>query len=211
MYPIETFHVTDLAEIRAFVDKYPFATLVATDAHGEFAATHVPLLVHTCGERIVFRGHVMRDTNHWRALQYSPKVLVSFLGPDAPVLGSWQLTRAFGGTWNYQAVHARGVAQGRDGETLLRHLQELKDRFEVSPGHKFDSLPSGYVEALVPMIECIDIEVSDLKCIFKLSQNRRVEEYDLTVEHLKRAGGKAALVAREMEERRAAFYPPGVI
>jgi transcriptional regulator len=207
VYPIETFHVTDLAEIRAFVDKYPFATLVATDANGELAATHVPLLVQSWGEQIVFRGHVMRDSDHWRALQHSQKVFVSFLGPDAPVLGSWQLTPAFGGTWNYQAVHVRGVVKPQDGETLLRHLQELKDRFESSPGHKFDSLPSEYIEALVPRIECIDVHVTKLECIFKLSQNRRVEEFDSTVEHLKREGGKAALVAAEMEARRAVYYP----
>ncbi len=43
----------------------------------------------------------------------------------------------------------------------------------------------------------------------KYSQNRTVEEFDRTVEHLRREWGKAALVASEMEARRARFYPPG--
>lgn len=207
MYPIEKFLVKDLDEIRAFVARYPFATIVAAEKSGAMVATHVPLLVQSWGERIVFRGHVMRDTDHWTAMKASPNVFVSFLGPDAPILGSWQLTPRFGGTWNYQAVHVRGVVHGQSGATLLAHLEELKDRFETSPGHRFDSLPPDYINGLLPMIECIDIVVTDMKCIFKLSQNRSIEEFDRTVAHLKREGGKAALVADEMESRRTMYYP----
>ena len=207
MYPDEKFIVKDLVEIRAFVEQHPFATLVATESSGEFVATHIPLLVQNWGEQIVFRGHVMRETDHWQALKHSPHVFVSFLGPDAPILGSWQLTRRFGGTWNYQAVHVRGITQGRDRDTLVRHLEDLKNRFETSPDHRFPSLPPDYVDALLPLIECIDIVVSDLRCIFKLSQNRRIEEFDSTVENLRLKGGKSALVAEEMQMRRKGFYP----
>lgn len=207
MYPDKKFIVEDLAEIRAFVEKYPFATLVAMQSSGGFVATHVPLLVHNWDEQIVFRGHVMRRTDHWEAIKHSSSVFVSFLGPDAPILGSWQLTPRFGGTWNYQAVHVRGAAESRDSDTLRKHLEVLKNRFETSPDHKFSSLPDGYVDALIPLIECFDIVVSDLRCIFKLSQNRSVEEFDRTVENLRLMGGKSALVAEEMQIRRAEFYP----
>jgi transcriptional regulator len=206
MYPVEDFIVGDPAEIRTFVEKYPFATLVAFDPAGGFAATHLPLLVQSWGEKIVFRGHVMRESDHGRAIHLAPNVFVSFLGPDAPVLGSWQLTKRYGGTWNYQAVHVRGEVQGRERDELLAHLRELKDRFEVHPEHKFSSLPPDYIDALVPMIECIDIVVSDIKCVFKLSQNRGIEEFDRTVAHLKQEGGKSALVADEMLSRREKFY-----
>lgn len=207
MYPIEKFQVHDLTEIRAFVDKYPFATLVTTDPGGTLVATHLPLLVQSWGERIVFRGHVMRESDHGRALIPAARVLVTFLGPDAPVLGSWQLTPRFGGTWNYQAVHAHGVVEHRDGDTLVAHLAELKDRFETSPNHRFHKLPPDYVTALVPMIVCLDIVVSNLECVFKLSQNRSLAEFDRTLEHLRQEGGKSALVAGEMQARRTAFFP----
>lgn len=206
MYPDEKFIVEDLDEIRAFVEKYPLATLVATESSGEFVATHVPLLVQNWGEQIVFRGHVMRETDHWQALIRSCKVFVSFLGPDAPILGSWQLTPRFGGTWNYQAVHVRGTVQRRGSGTLVKHLEELKDRFETSPDHRFSSLPNEYVDALSSLIECFDIVASDMRCIFKLSQNRRIEEFDRTVENLRLKGGKSELVAEEMQMRRSAFY-----
>jgi transcriptional regulator len=207
MYSDEKFMVRDLDEIRAFVEQYPLATIVATDHTGQFVASHIPLLVQEWGDQIVLRGHVMRDTDHAKALNHSPTIFVSFLGPDAPILGSWQLTPRFGGTWNYQAVHVWGTTHGRDLETLVEHLEDLKNRFETSPDHKFHSLPLDYVDALLPHIECIDIVVSDLKCIFKLSQNRRIEEFDRTVENLTSKGGKSALVAEEMRIRRERFFP----
>jgi transcriptional regulator len=206
MYPDKKFLVENPAEIQAFIEQYPFATLVASDSDGKFAATHVPLLIQSWSERIIFRGHIMRETDHWVTLKQSPSVFVSFLGPDAPILGSWQLTQRFGGTWNYQAVHAQGVLQWRSQQTLAKHLEELKNRFETSADHGFHSLPLDYVDALLPLIECIDIVVADIRCIFKLSQNRGVEEFDRTVEGLRQKGGKSALVAAEMQARRAQYY-----
>lgn len=206
MYPDKKFLVENPAEIRAFIEQYPLATLVAADSDGGFAATHVPLLVQSWGERMVFRGHIMREADHWIAFKRSPGIFASFLGPDAPILGSWQLTQRFGGTWNYQAVHAQGMLQDRGREDLARHLEELKNRFETSAEHGFSCLPLDYVDALMPRIECIDIVVTDIRCVFKLSQNRSVEEFDRTVEGLRRKGGKSALVAAEMQARRARYY-----
>ena len=207
MYPDKKFLVENPADIQAFIEQYPLATIVASDSDGGFAATHVPLLIQSWGERIIFRGHIMRETDHWVALKRSSSIFVSFLGPDAPILGSWQLTQRFGGTWNYQAVHAQGVLQGRSLETLAKHLEELKNRFETSADHVFNNLPLDYIDALLPLIECIDIVVTDIRCIFKLSQNRSVEEFDRTVEGLRQIGGKSALVAAEMQARRAQYYP----
>lgn len=206
MYPFEVFKVDDRNEIARFLRRFPFATLVATTPSGGFEATHLPLLVQEWDDRIVFRGHAMRATEHWRAIKTSNAVFASFLGPDAPVLGSWQLTRRYGGTWNYQAVHIHGEVETRDQDTLLLHLEELKDRFETNPSFGFSSLPQDYLEVMVPQIECFDIVVSDLKCIYKLSQNRGKQEFDRTVEGLREIGGKSALVAEEMERLKNNFY-----
>lgn len=207
MYPVAQFQVHDPNRVRSFIEQHPFAMLLATDAEGDTVATHLPLLVESWRERIVFRGHVMRDSDHGRVLDTGQKVFVCFQGPNAPVLGSWQLTPRFGGTWNYQAVHARGMIESRDTQTLLAHLRTLKDRFETSPDHRFDNLPHDYIEALTPMIRCIDLVVSDFRCVFKLSQNRRIEEFDRTQSELALRGGQSALVADAMRELRSHFYP----
>jgi transcriptional regulator len=206
MYSDETFLVKDPTLIRAFVEQHPFAMLVANDAEGRPVATHLPLLVEAWDERIVLRGHLMRDSDHGRVIDTGTKVFVCFHGPQAPVLGSWQMTRRFGGTWNYQAVHVRGVVEARDHQTLLAHLETLKNRFETSPEHRFDSLPRDYIDALTPVIRCIDIVVTDFQCLFKLSQNRRIEEFDRTTLELERQGGQPALVAAAMRSLRGRFF-----
>lgn len=209
MYTDEEFRVTDPEEMRAFVEQQTFATLVAAGPDGRFVATHLPLLIQEWGERTVLRGHVMLDSDHGHVLQHTRNVLVTFLGPDAPVLGSWQSTHRFGGTWNYQALHVQGLVEWRDRETLVEHLRTLKNRFETHPDHRFASLPADYVEGLLPFIGCLDIVATEVSCIFKLSQNRRVEEFDRTAHELDLKGGKSALVAAEMRRRRSGYFPEG--
>ncbi|WP_170113220.1 FMN-binding negative transcriptional regulator [Ahniella affigens] len=198
MYRDQQFQVDDPEVIRAFIDANPFATLVAVDAAGRVAATHLPVLIEQFGTPTIFRCHLMRDTDHWHAVTQAQEVFVSFLGPDAPILASWQSTMRFGGTWNYQVVHARAQPVPRDADTLVRHLKTLKDRFEVSPGHRFEHLPEGYVAALTPMIQCFDLVVTELQCLFKLSQNRSDTEFKQTVAALTAQGGKSQLLADAM-------------
>lgn len=206
MYPFDVFKVQDQAEIRDFLDEQVFATLIAQDASGGFVATHLPLLIAEWGERIVLRGHVMRASDHGRALREGSRVFAAFLGPHAPILGSWQQTPRFGGTWNYQAVHVHGQVQLRDGETLLDNLKTLKHRFETSPQHQFDSLPQDYIDAMLPAIQCIDLCVTDIQAVFKLSQNRSLAEFDRTAAELALRGGQAALVAEVMRSRRDRYF-----
>ena len=206
MYPLPEFKERDRDAIVAFIEKYPFAMITAIGDDGKLVATHIPLMVHKTEPNLVFRGHIMRRTEHWNAIHAHPEVLVAFTGPDAPVLASWQSPAPFGGTWNYLAVHARGTATFLPEADLLDNLQTLKDYFEESPTHKFDSLPADYLARLVPAIECLEIQVTEVDSVYKLSQNRTLDEFDNTVENLRKRGGESALVAEEMVVRRASFF-----
>jgi transcriptional regulator len=207
MYPFPEFKEGDRDAVIAFVRKYPFAVITGTSGNGRLAATHIPLMVHAIEPELVFRGHVMRQTDHWHAFKENSEVLAVFTGPDAPVLASWQSPAPFGGTWNYMAVHPHGNVSFLPDSDLLENLQALKDRFEESPNHKFDSLPEEYMSRLTPAIECLQIKVEAIDSVFKLSQNRSVEEFDSTVRHLLERGGESALVAEEMFARRGTYFP----
>ena len=201
------FREGDRETIVAFLHRYPLATLTGSDAGGRIVATHVPLLVHSTEPDLVLRGHIMRKTDHWHALKQNPEALAVFTGPDAPVRASWQTVHPFGGTWNYMAAHVRGPVTFLPQADLLEFLETLKNRFEESPDHSYASLPEDYISRLVPGIECLEIRVTELDAVFKLSQNRGLQDFDSTIHHLTAQGGPSALVAGEMLSRRDIYFP----
>lgn len=206
MYPMPEFQEKDPEAVLDFIRKYPLGMVAAVSESGTVAATHVPILTYTDGSRITMRGHVMRKTEHWHALKTASEVLVAFTGPDAPVLASWMDSPAFGGTWNYMAAHARGKLRFLPETELVEILRELKDTYEESPDAKFDLLPPGYVSSLIRAIEGFEIEVTSLEAVFKLSQNRKITEFDRTVASLSEKGGESALVSQEMTARKYRYF-----
>jgi len=201
------FQERDTDAILAFIRKYPFGMLTGVGESGQIAATHVPFLVGFEGERITLRAHVMRKTEYWKAFKHNPQVLVAFTGPDAAVLESWNQKRPFGGTWNYMAVHVRGRLNFLPTEGLVGILRELKNMHEVDSTVAFDKLPQDYLDALIPAIEGLQIEVEDVQAVFKLSQNRPRGDFDETLKELQERGGESALVAEEMLARTDTFFP----
>ena len=206
MYPMPEFQERDPQAIRDFIRKNPLGMVAAAGPEG-VVATHVPLLLREDGEEFRLRGHVMRKTPYWEGFKTAPEVLVAFTGPDAPVLASWNADLRFGGTWNYMAVHVRGRLTFLPEPDLVAILRDLKDQYEVEPTAKFDLLPPDYVPPLIRAIEGFEIHVHSIQAVFKLSQNRSRDDFDRTVEALRLKGGEAALVAAEMCERRASFFP----
>lgn len=207
MYPMPEFQERDQEAILEFVRKYPLGMVAAVGESGSIAATHIPILTHQSGSRITMRGHVMRKTAHWKALHTASEVLIAFTGPDAPILASWNENLNFGGTWNYMAVHARGKPTFLPEAELVELLRELKDGYEEAPEAKFDLLPPDYVPSLIRAIEGFEIEVTSLEAVFKLSQNRKITDFDRQVESLRKRGGESALVAEEMTLRKPQFFP----
>ena len=207
MYPLPEFRVKDWEEILRFIEKYPFATLTGSTADGGLVATHIPLLITPHKTELILRGHMMRKTDQWSAFRANRRALAIFSGPNAPILASWQTNGPFGGTWNYQAVHAHGSVRFLSEAELRENLRDLKDRFEDSPDHQFEGLPEDYLSRLIPGIDCFELRVERVEGVFKLSQNRSLEEFDNTVHELRGVGGESALVAEAMRERRRLFFP----
>lgn len=201
------FQVQDESEIWDFVRANPLG-LIATNGPDGPQATHVPMLIRQ-GTKTSLRGHMMRKTAYWHAIHESPRLLVAFTGPDAPVMESWNERRPFGGTWNYMAVHVRGSVRWLPESELLGLLQELKDSYEEDAASKFEHLPETYIQSLIKAIEGFEVEVESVQAVFKLSQNRPRADFERTLEELRLRGGEGALVAAEMERRRTSFYPSG--
>jgi len=63
MYIPKHFQVTDFDEIREFIQKYPFGTVVTMD-QGKPIATHLPLVLHKQGGHFYVTGHMAVGNSH---------------------------------------------------------------------------------------------------------------------------------------------------
>ena len=205
MYPMPEFQERDPVKIWEFIRQHPLGMITAAGEDG-LVATHVPLLVGEDAMRLRLRGHVMRKTEHWQGFKKADEVLVAFTGPDAPVQESWMEERPFGGTWNYMAVHVRGILSFLPEEELVGILRDLKNTYEEDPARKYEQLPPEYVTSLIKAIEGFEIIATSVEAVFKLSQNRTLADFESTVKELANRGGESALVAAEMIERRADYF-----
>jgi transcriptional regulator len=72
-------------------------------------ATQVPVLIDEReGDRLLLRGHMMKNTDHHRAFEKNNEALCVFSGAHTYVSARWYSNPQTGSTWNYMSVHARG-------------------------------------------------------------------------------------------------------
>lgn len=183
---------------------HPFALITGAGPDGTPVATQVPVLIDELDGNLILKGHVMRQTDHWKGFTANPEVLVVFSGPNCSVKASWYSNKASGGTWNYMAVQARGTLRFTDTDALIEVLRRITNQFEDDPESvsNFEQLPPEYVARLVPAIQAFEIRVSSLMATFKLSQNRDGASFENIIAKLTERGGESAAVAAEMRQNR---------
>lgn len=208
MYQLPYFKEQNFDEVLAFMKAHPFAVLTGVDAQQRPVATQVPLLIRQEAGRITFRGHIMRNTDHHKAFQQNAQVLALFTGPHTYVSASWYTDPQQGSTWNYITVQARGALRFLEEAALREILRDTTTHFEGSPHTPgaYATLPEEYIAKLVKAIVAIEIEVTEIENVFKLSQNRDEKSYDHITHQLKAGSADAQTIAAEMEKRRSQLF-----
>ena len=112
-------------------------------------------------------------------------------------------------TWNYQAVHAKGILHWKDGDFLLALLAMLTEKFENDPHSPslVSKMHNSYVRELMKAIIAFEIEITSLDHVFKLSQNRNKKSYENIIEQLENYDEDAKAVASIMKERKGRVFP----
>lgn len=210
MYVPRHFAIEDPAQLHAFMRAHPLATLV-THGPGGLDANHVPLLVRGSEGSERLAGHVARANPLWED-HADEHVLCLFQGPDYYISPSAYPTKAETGkvvpTWNYTAVHARGilrVIEDRDWlHALVTELTHKHEADQTAPWKVTDA-PDDYIEAMLGAIVGFEIEVTELIGKWKVSQNQPAKNREGVVRKLS-AGDEAARamadwVARQSKER----------
>lgn len=203
MYDLPYFKANNDKEVLDFMKAHPFITLCGVDKHGLPVATHIPVLLGHKEGKLILRGHIQRKTDHHKAFIHAPHVLAIFSGAHTYVSASWYSQQATASTWNYQAVHVSGLVHFGDDAMLYQLLEELTGHFEndVHSPALVSRMQPGYVKNLMKAVIAFEIEVTDIKHVFKLSQNRDEVSRNNVIAQLENSGdAEAEMVAEEMKK-----------
>lgn len=192
-----------------FLEKYPLAFISGIDAEGNPVATQIPLILVERDGELYLQGHMMRNTDHHKALKKNPKVLVVFTGPNCYVSASWYTDPHGGSTWNYMSVHVQGELQFLTEDQLKTLMQEFTLKHEAGNTHSptvFNNLPESYQNKMLPAIEGFELKITNLENVFKLSQNRDQSSYTNIIKRLETKGGYSKMIADEMKKRKYKLF-----
>lgn len=202
MYKFKYFTEEDNEKVIAFMKENSFAVITGI---GEAfpVATHVPLEIKQVDGKMIFTGHIMKNSDHHKAFLKNENVLVIFNGPHCHVSASWYANPAQGSTWNYMTVHAKGKISFGDEAYTRKIVENLTNKYE-NPNSEaaFNKLSTEYVDRLVKAILGFTIEVESFDNVFKLSQNHDEETRQSIIEHLfKNGSDDEKKIAKEILQR----------
>lgn len=202
MYKLPYFTEEDHEKVMAFMQENSFA-IITTVNEKYPVATHVPLDINKTDDKIIFTGHIMKNTDHHKAFVKNENVLVIFVGPHCHVSASWYPNPAQASTWNYMTVHAKGKISFNDEIQTKAIIEAITNKYEsFESAAAFRNLSQGYVDRLVKAITGFTIEVESIDNVFKLSQNHERETRQRIIEHLNENGSyDEKKIAAEMLQR----------
>lgn len=193
MYVPKMFKVSDIQEIKEFVQQHSFGTLV-TIQNGRPIATHIPLVLDQEGDDQYIAGHMALGNPQWRTLHECDEVLVMYQGPHAYISSSWYGHENVP-TWNYQAVHMYGKPRILEKEELKIVMKNLLKKYESHRENPvlWETVSPELLEKELKGIVGFKIKVTEVQAAYKLSQNRNDEDYKNIMKKLKEEKDATAL------------------
>lgn len=184
MYIPGHFSISETEEIFAFLDANAFGQLISL-VDQRLTVSHLPFLVSD--DRKFLHCHLARQNSHWQSLE-EQQVLVTFLGPHDYISPSWYQSPGVP-TWNYQALHIYGRCRVfEEPDAIAGIVEALTERYES--GFESPWEPQ-YRDAMLRAIIGVEIEIEELQCKYKLSQNRPAQDQQGVIEKLEELGSES--------------------
>ena len=184
MYIPRHFQITDREEIFSFIEKNAFGQIIST-LQGRLFSTHIPFLVSDDKQKLF--GHFARHNPQSKDID-GQEVMVTLEGPHGYISPSWYLNPGVP-TWNYQAVHIYGICK------ILPELTAVKtivDRLSNKYEEAFETYwELDYNAGMLKHIVAFEIEITNIQCKYKLSQNRSEQDRENVITHLQNRGSVA--------------------
>jgi transcriptional regulator len=169
MYIPKHFEVTDKEEIFAFIKANAFGQFVSS-VEGRLFSTNIPFLISDDHSKLI--GHLAKQNPQWKNLE-GQEVLATFLGPHDYVSPSWYKSPGVP-TWNYQSVHVYGHCKRIHEPEQLKHIvNTLTNKYESTRKEPWQIT---YNESMLQKIVGLEIQITEIQCKYKLSQNRSNED-----------------------------------
>ena len=204
MYVPKYYKVSDLEEIKEFIQHNSFATIVSI-RKGKPIAAHIPVLLKKIEGDYYLTGHLAYGNPLWKTFEEVQDILVIFNGPHAYISSSWYEHENVP-TWNYQAVHVYGKASLIEGIALEQDLTSLLEKYESFRENPvlWDKLSPELLQQEMKGIKGFKIKVEEVQAAYKLSQNRNASDYANIIKELyKEENPHAEALAEAMKKNRS--------
>ena len=184
----KTGHYNDVTreQMISFAELHSFA--IITGPGNEYpVATQLPMEITEESGKIILSGHIMRNTDHHRAFEKNPNVLVIFSSPHAYVSAEWYANPLVGSTVNYMSVHMKGQIIFKDEQGTEEAVRKITEKHigKESPA-SFDKLPKEYISRMVNAIAGFRIETESMEAVFKLSQDHDARDRENIIAQLEK-------------------------
>lgn len=181
MYIPKHFEVTGTDEIFSFINANAFGQLIST-VKGQLFSSHIPFLVSEDKTSLIC--HIAKQNPQWEDIE-NQEALITFQGPHDYISPSWYSSPGVP-TWNYQTVHVYGKPKLiTESEKIKSIIETLTNIYESSNDQPW--IPE-YKGTLVNVIIGIEIEITNIQCKYKLSQNRSISDQQQVVKELNKKG-----------------------
>ncbi len=200
MHPNPAFRGTPEAQNLAFARARGFGVLSVNGPEGPLAA-HVPFLLSEDG--VLADLHLARSNAIVRAGLPAPAIMI-VSGPDAYVSPDWYGAEDQVPTWNYVAVHLRGVLEALPEDDLRDHVDALSAEHEARllPKKPWVSgkMSEGVMPRMMRMILPFRLRITSVAGTWKLNQNKAAEVRAAAATELARGDAGAQALAALMRE-----------
>ena len=178
MHVPKKFEQNDLTQFTDLINNYPFATLITNSELG-LEANHIPFILDQSNGKNILQGHIAKVNSLWKNLKDKSEVLVVFHGPNCYISPNYYPTKKETGkvvpTWNYVAVHVKGVLSYVHDEDwkldLLNDLTTQHEAGQVIPWSILDA-PEEYIQKMLSAIVGLEVDITSITGQWKLSQNQ---------------------------------------
>ncbi len=204
MHPSPVFRRASREANLAVARERSFGVLAVDGGAGGPLLSHIPFVLAEDGAAV--HAHLVRSNPIAQCLAAGEQPAVLAVGgPDGYISPDWyEAGTEMVPTWNYVAVHLRGVLRLRPQETLREHLDELSAQYEQrllpKPPWRTAKVPDRHLEALMRAIQPVELAVEAVDGTWKLNQNRAGEARLKAADRIEAEGFgmETALLARLM-------------